>query len=733
MYSALVAIQIAAMCLSFMCVAVLLMQKTAENSKLMLVVCLAAFIQNAGYYLELTSSNIGEVMIAIRLEYVGTSFVVTMTMIFAFNYCRVKLVPWVRNALLGLDVLVLASVWCYEYVPIYYSSVDFVQDGIIPHVVLGKGPLYIVFMVTLYVEFIACVVISFMSALHTEDPIMRRNFKLLALSTSLPLIFYMCGVVNLVDGYDTAPIGGAIGILTFAFAIIFRRVFDVVETAHENILMEMDDAVIILDYKRGFQEANKAAVALFPELARTPFGQLIPSKQFNSIFDKKSEDGIEIGGRFYEVHINELFAKESINQNFIGYSIVLFDTTERREQVKRLTELKEAADSANKAKSAFLANVSHEIRTPINVVLGMSEVILRDFDDPTLLGYAQNISKASHSLLELINDILDFSKIESGKVTLSNGEYRADEFFHDLVNVYEHKGDEKNLSFVTGISPDIPRVLYGDIMRIKQIAVNLLSNAFKYTREGKVTLRATFEWRGEKEGNLIMSVEDTGIGIRKEELGRVFDLFVRLDERLNRSIEGTGLGLNITKELVDKMGGEIKVYSEYGKGTTFTVIIPQYVRSSRDETIQDFMSTSEVKQRTGIGYTAPDANILVIDDSRTNLIVAKALLRDTKATVTCATSGQECLELVKENYYDVIFLDYRMPEMDGVETLHKMQVMTHKCEKSKVIMLTANAASDAKDYYLREGFTDFMSKPISESAITSMLKKYLPAEKIIGV
>lgn len=733
MYSVLLIIQISAMVLSFVCVALILAQKNSELSKYMLVVCLTVFLQNAGYYLEMRAANLQEVMIALRLEYIGAAFIVTTTMLFAFRYCRVKLVNGVAYALVGLDIAVLVCVWCYEYVPLYYSSVDFVQTGIFPHAVLGKGPLYVMYMVSLYAEFIACIVVSAVSALRTVDPNMKKNYRLLCFSVATPLVLYILGIVNVFDGYDTAPIGGAVGILIFAVAIIFRRVFDVVETARENILMEMDDAVVILDYRRGYQEANKAAISIFPELAKTPFGQLVANKEFNALFDNNSRDDLEINGRFYDVHINELYARNGIDSSFIGYSIIFFDTTEKKEQLKKLSELKEAADAANSAKSAFLANVSHEIRTPINVVLGMSEVILRDYEDAKLLGYAQNISNASQSLLELINDILDFSKIESGRVTLSNSEYRVDEFFRDVIMVFETKGAEKNLSFTTGIAKDIPLVLFGDVMRIKQVATNLLSNAFKYTREGGVTFRASFEKISEEKGNLILSVEDTGIGIKKEEIDKVFELFVRLDERLNRSIEGTGLGLNITKELVDKMGGEIKVYSEYGKGSAFTVIIPQFIRSAKGEVIGELKNENVIKEREGIGYTAPNAKVLVIDDSRTNLIVAKALLRDTKAEIATGLSGNDCLNMIMNEQYDVIFLDYRMPEMDGVETLHKMQKMNHKCKAASVIMLTANAASEAKDYYIHEGFADFLSKPITEQSITSMLRKYLPKDKIIEV
>ena len=729
MYTFLLILQIIAVVFSFLCVVVLLMQKGSEVTKLILVGCLCAFVQNAGYLLEMRSRNLDEVMIAIRLEYIGTAFIATMSMLFVFRYCRVVFIGWLKYTVLVIDVLVLACVWSYEHVPFYYSAVEFVSTGVFPHVVLHKGFMYIVFMVTIYSEIIAGLVVASVFAIRTTDPNMKRNYRLLIVSNAVPLIFYIAGVCNMIDGYDPAPIGGAIGILIFCANLIFRRVFDVVETAHENILMDLDDAIVVLDYRKGFQEANRAAFNLFPELERTAFGELIGSKEFYDLFDKKDNDEVEIDGRFYKVHINDLYARKGIESNFIGYSLIFFDVTESKMQLEKMNELRIAADAASQAKSSFLANVSHEIRTPINVVQGMSEVIMRDYDDPKLLEYADNIRNSADQLLDLINGILDFSKIESGKVTLANAEYRVDEFFRDIIMVFEHKSTEKKLKFVTDIAQDIPLKLYGDTVRLRQVATNILTNAFKYTREGSVTLRARFEKMTTEKGNLIFSVEDTGIGIRKDEVDKIFEMFVRLDERLNRAVEGTGLGMNITKSLVDLMGGEIKVYSEYGKGSVFTVIIPQFIRS-KGETIGKMEHKSVIREREEVGFEAPDARVLIIDDSKTNLIVAKALLRDTKAQITTGISGDECLDYVNREHFDVIFLDHRMPGMDGVETLRRMNMMDHKCVGTPVIMLTANAMSDAKDFYLKQGFNDFIAKPITEQSICGMLEKYLPAELV---
>lgn len=730
MYHVLLTLQIIAVLFCLLSAAVLIIQKGTEVTKLIMVGCFCAFIQNAGYLLEMTSNNLDEVMIALKLEYIGTSFIATMSMLFVFRYCRVMVVRWIKIAILVVDVLVLASVWCYEYVPFYYSGVAFVYSGVFPHVVLTKGFLYIIFMVTIYAELVGGVVVAAVFAIRTSDPNMKINYRLLIVSNAVPLLFYIAGVCDMFEGYDPAPLGGAVGILIFCANLIFRRVFDVVETAHENILTDLEDAIVVLDYRRGYQEANRAAFNLFPELAKTSYGELVPNEKFYELFDNKDNNEVEIDGRYYDVHINDLYARSGIESNFIGYSIIFFDVTDAKQQIKKMNELRIAADAANKAKSDFLANVSHEIRTPINVVQGMSEVIMRDYDEPKLLEYASNIQNAADQLLDLINGILDFSKIESGKVTLSNVEYRVDDFFRDIIMVFEHKGDEKKLEFKTDIAGDIPAILYGDALRIRQVATNILSNAFKYTREGSVTLRARFENMSEEKGNLIFSVEDTGIGIKKGEINKMFELFVRLDERLNRSVEGTGLGMNITKRLVDLMGGEIKVYSEYGKGSVFTVIIPQFIRSRRGETIGAIEKRGVLRQHVGIGFECPDARVLVIDDSKTNLIVAKALLRDTKAQITTGISGDECLDYVIREHFDVIFLDHRMPGMDGVETLKRMQMLDNKSKDAPVIMLTANALSDARDFYLRQGFSDFIAKPITEQSICQMLLKYLPPELV---
>ena len=406
-----------------------------------------------------------------------------------------------------------------------------------------------------------------------------------------------------------------------------------------------------------------------------------------------------------------------------------------QEQANRLQqeELNTRLMEANKAKSYFLSNMSHEIRTPINAVLGMNEMILRECTDESILSYAANIQSSGKTLLFLINDILDMSKIESGKMEIVPVEYKTADIIIDLWNVIYLRAQEKGLTVDFVLDDTLPRVLFGDDVRIKQIVTNLLTNAVKYTSKGGVELRADYKRTEEDTMDLIISVKDTGMGIRKEDMGKLFESFRRIEEEKNRNIEGTGLGMNIVMSLLRLMGGDIKVDSEYQKGSTFTVTIPQKIIS--DEATGDFESIMGKHRSESASnresFTAPEANILVVDDNSMNLDVFKALLKRTKINIVTADSGRKCLELVKEQSYDIIFMDHMMPEMDGIETLHEIQKL--ECfpnEETPIIALTANALSGARELYLKEGFKDFLTKPIDANLLEQMILSYLPEELV---
>ena len=394
---------------------------------------------------------------------------------------------------------------------------------------------------------------------------------------------------------------------------------------------------------------------------------------------------------------------------------------------------KQQAISAREAQAKFLANMSHEIRTPINAVIGMNEMILRENQNEQIQEYAHNIESASNMLLGLVNDVLDFSKIESGQLELVEQTYHTAALIQSERLIMDARIGNKPISTNIHVDPDLPTVLRGDELRIKQVINNLLSNAVKYTERGSVSLDVSAANRNDKQLSLVIRISDTGIGIQPQDIPKLFDKFKRLDLVKTRNIEGTGLGLNITKGLVELMNGTIEVESEYGKGSTFIVTLPQKIADPSplgdfEEAIRKWHRKQDANTKP---FTAPDARILVVDDNALNLKVIKGLLKRIQIQVTTATSGKECLEMTKDQTYHIILLDHMMPEMDGVETLHHLrQDASNQNQNTIVIALTANAIAGSREQYLNYGFDDYFTKPIQVPELERLLLQYLPKEFI---
>ena len=405
-----------------------------------------------------------------------------------------------------------------------------------------------------------------------------------------------------------------------------------------------------------------------------------------------------------------------------------------RWQEKTNRELKEAADtaiSAGNAKSSFLAQMSHEIRTPINAVLGMNEMILRESEDEAIKEYATNIQSSGRTLLSLINSILDFSKIEDGKMELVPIKYDVSSMVNDLVNSISERARNKGLEFVLDVDSTLPCALFGDDVRIRQVIMNLLTNAVKYTEKGKVTLTISGKKLPDRKLLLSVSVRDTGIGIRQEDMKKLFESFARLDEARNRNIEGTGLGMSIVRRLLDLMGSSLQVESEYGKGSAFSFDLTQEIID--DNPIGDFTERlkKSADQNEDEQYLfAPNALVLVVDDNDMNRKVARSLMKRNGIVPDEAASGAEAIEKIAAKAYDIVFLDHMMPKMDGVETLKQLNERDLIPQGCAVIALTANAVSGARDRYLESGFDDYLSKPIEVAQLERKLAAWLPAEKV---
>ncbi|MBQ0042746.1 MAG: response regulator [Lachnospiraceae bacterium] len=389
--------------------------------------------------------------------------------------------------------------------------------------------------------------------------------------------------------------------------------------------------------------------------------------------------------------------------------------------------LREEAEQTNSEKDKYIARLSHEIRTPINAILGMNEMIQRESKDDAILPYTQDVESSGKMLLSLVNDILDLSKIEAGMMEIIPAEYKLKNLLRDCYVMVSSRAREKGIEFEFQVEPELYNEFYGDEIRIRQILVNLLTNAVKYTDTGRVTLHASGR-ENDEAFLLTIAVKDTGRGIKPEAQKVLFDAFQRIDEKKDRRTEGTGLGLNITKHLINMMGGTLSVESVYELGSSFTVSIPQVVMSEEPIGEVDFSKKQggpKIERESLI--EAPNANILVVDDVKTNLKVMTGLLKQSKVKVDTALSGAECLKMAAEKRYNMIFLDHMMPEMDGLETMYELKNMeSSKNKETPVIMLTANAVRGAKEQYMEHGFAGYLTKPCKGVELEEMMSRFLP-------
>ena len=697
-------------------------------------------IVNFGYWQLAMSHNLEEALLANRIAYLDGTFLTLFIFLAVAQFCRIRVPTWMITAMSVAGFVVLGLSYTGGYSTIYYSNVSIIRRHGVTFLVTQDGPAHILYtcLIVVYVVIDLGVMVY---AFRNKNKVSYINTFFL-LATEL-----FCMAVYAIESLTACEIQ----LLPFAYVlnmallfVLFRRtnLYDLSINA-EHIREERREYGYVSFSRHGkYIGSNDVARKYFPELERLLMDHKIPPKEEflyeefgNWVTHLDSNTGKT---RYYTRNDRILKCRLSYftmgkRSHIQGYLIEITDDTNQQLHIQELNEMARKAEEANLAKSTFIANMSHEIRTPIHAVLGMNEMIMRESSEPQIRVYAGNIKKSGNLLLSLVNNILDYSRMEQGNQKLQPVTYETGKLLSNALDVIRLQTNNKNLRLEVFIDEHLPVKLIGDDLKFQQILFNLLTNAVKYTNEGYVRLCVSQKERHEDSVSIGVSVEDSGIGIRKEDIAHLTNAFCRVDEKRNRNIEGAGLGLSIASQLLQQMGSQLIIDSEYGVGSIFSFELIQQIADASE--LGPFSSFSEEDSETPVPvtprFTAPEAKILVVDDNEMNRFVFRGLLKYLKVQVTFAESGKECLSAIATRHFDLIFMDHLMPELDGIETLHIMKKRSgHLCTDSKIIAVTANAYPDARDVYLKEGFDDFLEKPVEGKQLESIIYQYLPKSLI---
>lgn len=725
MWQAFIAVEYIGIVILLLAILYMFKQRPSRLQVILLTVFFAVLINFVGYLMELQATSKEMALQAVKFIYLGKPYIILGNFLFVLEYFKVKYPGFIKYGLMLFHTCITMLVLTCDYHQLFYTTIDFVDEGFFPHLVLGHGIFYNLFTVcitTYLVILLGIGIHRYGMAKSTREKTQIIYMSLIPLVSGASLLIFLSGITK---GYDSTIPAYLIASLILMILMVRYHLLDALEIAKENVIDEFAAGLFVFDEEERLVYMNPQALRIYPG---TGIGEEVS-------FLPELQDFACSGHRlFKDEQVYRVYEKEILFDTMVyGYMYVMDNVTEQYRYTVDLEKQTAIAKEANQAKSDFLAKMSHEIRTPINSVIGMNEMILRETKDSSILEYAMDVKSAASSLLSIINDILDSSKIESGKMEIIPVDFELDSLIHDVVNMVSFKVKEKGLDFQVQVEKTIPNGLYGDDVRIRQILVNLLNNAVKYTQEGSVAIRVSGSRDGDME-LLDFVIEDTGIGIKKEDMPKLFASFERIEESRNRKIEGTGLGMSIVVELLHMMESELHVESKYGKGSSFRFCLK--LRVTNGQEIGDYQKRYETTVRDSsyqVMLVAPQAKVLVVDDNGPNRKVFCNLLKQTRIQITTAASGKECLELVAGQHFDIIFLDHMMPDMDGIETLHRMKDMAaNQCKDSPVIALTANAVTGAKERYIGEGFDDFLSKPIVPEKLEAMICHLLPKEYLVS-
>ena len=595
---------------------------------------------------------------------------------------------------------------------------------------ISPAPMYYVYMAFLLAEIMTTIGIIISSYCSQRSMPNKGKIHFLMIAAMLsPMLLLSLRILKILKGDDPTPLGILLSCIFMSIAVVKYGLFDPVKNAKNYIIDNLKEAVIVTDADHRFLFLNSMADKIITSINKEQ-GYSTDDKIY--AFIQGSQDFFDWKDRHYQVEETVLKDNELIQ----GYMMTIVDVTKIIEQNHLMKRLVLQTEDANRAKTNFVSNMSHEIRTPMNSIVGITEILLRSRHSPKEQEYLLNIQSSGRVLLTIINDVLDCSKMEAGKMQLFDEPYDTCSLFHDLRISMENRIGHSGLELIYDIDQDIPCKLKGDMGRIRQVIINLVNNAIKYTEKGSVRFSVHVRQKNTDKVMLYYEVADTGIGIRKEDQKILFDAFQRVEMDRNRYVEGTGLGLTISQNLVNMMGGVIEVESEYGKGSRFfftieqTIIDPTPVSAVNYNGQKDNVTEKEAECL----FIAPEAHILLVDDNELNLVVAKELLKPLRMQIDTAENGLQAVKMVRGSQYDLVLMDHMMPGMDGIEAAKAIRALPEdKYQKLPIIALTANAMVDARKEFLNAGMNGFVAKPIDFARICNQLKLWLPKDLVRDV
>lgn len=796
---------------------------------------IACLVINYTYLLLITTEGPDGAITALKLLYLGNALFYSAFILFMSNYLHIggtAIRTFLFTIWAGIEICILFLLWLGDPLHLVFLDIQVRRNEFwgLTYVQTVSGPAYWIRNCILLCVLTAGLIYTTIKMFRLKIKEERENLgRLCGAQFVIVFALDMSTIFHL--PFDIVPICSSVAILAIILQVIRGDFFKVTDQGRNWVIEHTDSILVITDNQYGFLDANPAAIACFPKLKHMTKHRRIPEEIVALFYDYSFN--VDIGNRHYTKEIESIVQKNKV----IGYSMLLVDNTDNYTLMEQIEEEKERAEEANQAKSQFMSNMSHEIRTPMNAIVGMTDILLREDLPMQVQEYLHNIKSSGDALLTIVNDILDFSKIEAGKLDIIKDEYEPMSLFHDLSMIFLNRIGDKNVELLYEIDPDLPMKLYGDNKRIRQVIINLMNNAIKFTEEGYVKLTVKAEKLGENLLDVQYFVEDSGQGIKQEDVDKLFHNFQQVDQEKNRYKEGTGLGLAISKQLVELMGGSIGVTSEYGKGSCFYFAIPQEIRSEykaanikpekqstvvvtgrfvnpylldkyerlveqyhiqtvpfddvfHGSTKADIVFTDDAdmltidmcakmnhcstklcvfqnpmqqnlsdkrailinkplyslnfcqvingermvsdEEKEILCFVAPEAKLLIVDDHEMNLKVAKGLLAPLKVQIDTAENGKAAVEKVMKNQYDMVFMDHMMPVMDGVEALQEIRKLEGEYfQELPIIALSANATTEAQQYFREVGFYDFVPKPIKVKELCGCIRRWLPLGTVI--